>query len=351
MREAIRSYREENIIDIVEKTISKKDKAILEEFKQYNRATSGENRVIKYHKEVLMILDNAEVPISKFKNKKIIDGIRGAINRSKKERHSKNDLLRTMKRFLRWYFRDLELIEDIKLEGTSRVNEKKINETTLVRPEEAEALIRIAETLRHRAMISLMIETGSRPQEIRTLRWKDIKFNEEYGADISLYSEKVKRARSLPIPNSSIHLKRWKDEYAYPNRSELDLVFPDIRDKTREVGKSFFAHLFKRLCKKGKIRHFHPYMLRHTKLTAMYKKLPEQIVKKFAGHSASSRMAGVYSHIGNEDVKEVVLKEIYNIKEPDPIIKNKLEKEIEDLKKKYDVMAKALLILEKRKKI
>lgn len=71
-----------------------------------------------------------------------------------------------------------------------------------------------------------------------------------------------------------------------------------------------------------------PYLLRHSRLTKLYRDLPEQIVKKYAGHSPDSKMPAVYSHISSKDVKDVILEQIYNVKEITPTQKEDLQKQI-----------------------
>ena len=75
--------------------------------------------------------------------------------------------------------------------------------------------------------------------------------------------------------------------------------------------------------------------MRHTRLTYLYNNLPEQIVKKYAGHSKSSKMPEIYSHISSKDVRDLMLKEIYGVKELSPEQKNKLEQDLAILKKQF----------------
>ena len=320
----------------IEKSLGSKDKTILEDFLKYCRITAGDKKVLAYKRELLKIRFIVKEDLDKWnkkdknKNPILIQEYLGLLNNSHLEKWTKNTIKIYLKKFLRWKFKDLTLIEDIKQE--KGFNNKRINESTLVTPEEAEILIRTAESLKWKALLSLMLESACRPQEIRLSKWRDLKFNNE-GADITFYSGKTKQARTIPIKDCVVHLKRWEKEYSFPQRREDDYVFPNPKDRNNPLSNNILPQTFRRFCEKAGIRRIFPYMFRHTKLTTLYQKLPEQIVKKYAGHSADSSMASIYSHISSKNMKDIVLKEIYQSEEITPEQKQDYEKKIEENKR------------------
>lgn len=315
----------------IEKKLKPKDKKILNDFIEYCSISAGERKVRTIKATMLQIRDIIEKSFFNW-NIEDIRKFLAVLNKRDFSEWTKNDIKKFLKKFIKWYYKDLEMIEDIKQVSMNKAfNHEKINESTLVKPEEIKALLKSTDSLKWRAIITLLSESACRPQELRSLKWKDIKFTDD-GADITLFSEKKREARTIPIKDCVIHLKRWKQEYITEVRPE-HYVFP-YKNPNKEMCADILNRQFKRFCIKAGIREINPYMFRHTKLTFMYNKLPEQIVKKFAGHSKSSKMMEIYSHISNKDVKDTILKEIYNIKELTEEQKNKYDKEIENLKTK-----------------
>jgi integrase len=202
-----------------------------------------------------------------------------------------------------------------------------------------EALIRSCETLKHKALITFFLELGLRPHEVLSLRWEDIRVEGDVG-EVKVFSSKVKESRTLPFKTSLIHILRWKDEYQFPDLSERHFVFPSENDPFKSANPRYMDVLFRRLCKKAGIRHIYPYLARHTRLTDMYKNLPEQVASSFAGHG--SNMGAVYTHLNTQDIRQVVLERIYNIKDPQlsTLTAKKLNEEIEDLRSQMKTLVK-----------
>lgn len=340
MKQTYPNFRKTGV-SFIEETLKPKDKKLLDNFLKYCRMTAGEKKINDYKREMLKIYYVLEKPYDKYKKIDIQDFL-SLLNSSQLEKWTKNTIKIILKRFLRWHYKDLDMIKDIKKEYA--FNEKRINESTLVSPEEVEKLIRAAQSLKWKAIISLLCESACRPQELRQLLWKDIKFNGEI-ADITFYSGKTRKSRTIPVKDCVVHLKRWKQEYEYPDLREDDVVFPAQEGRNSMMCDDTLPRMFKRLCIKAGIREIFPYLFRHTRLTFMYNNLPEQIVKKYAGHSADSEMALVYSHISNKNVKDVILKEIYNTKELTPEQKNKYDEEIELMQKQIKFLMGNLEVL------
>lgn len=331
MKKTYPNYQSTGVM-FIEKTLKPKDKKILNDFLKYCRITAGEKKINDYKREMLKVYDIIEKPYYKI-TKEDVQGFLGLLNQADLEKWTKNTIKIMFKKFLRWYYKDLEMLEDIK--GEYAFNEKRINESTLVKPEEVEKLIRTAQSLKWKAIITLLSESACRPQELRQLLWKDIKFNDDGSADVTLYSGKTRKARTIPIKDCVIHLKRWKEEYTYPELRNDDFVFPSINGRDKMMCADTLPRQFKRFCEKAGIRNIFPYLFRHTRLTYMYNNLPEQVVKKYAGHSADSEMALIYSHISNKNMKDVILKEIYPTEELTEEEKDRYEKAINELKKDF----------------
>lgn len=187
--------------------------------------------------------------------------------------------------------------------------------------------------MKWKAIISFAYESAFRPCEIYQLRWKNLKFDDSKNiCRVWILSPKTKMDREIPVRDCVVHLKRWKEEYQFSNRNDNDYVFPSQHDRNKPMASGVMSEMFKRLCKEAKIRHIFPYMLRHSRIYEIQKRLPEKIASKFAGHSIET--SEIYNHIADDDVEESMLKEIYTTEEITEEQKDKYEKEINILKEK-----------------
>jgi radical SAM superfamily enzyme YgiQ (UPF0313 family) len=89
--------------------------------------------------------------------------------------------------------------------------------------------------------------------------------------------------------------------------------------------------ILKRISKKAGIeRKVWNYLFRHTRATRLYEELPTTIVEKLMGHT---NMAKIYAHISSKKAREEMLNKIYKIEGLPVETREKLEKEIENLKR------------------
>jgi len=77
------------------------------------------------------------------------------------------------------------------------------------------------------------------------------------------------------------------------------------------------------------------YLIRHTRATRLYEELPQQIVEKLLGHK---NQAQIYAHISMKKARDEMLNKIYKIEELPQAERQKLEKEMEKMRKQVSVM-------------
>jgi integrase len=208
----------------------------------------------------------------------------------------------------------------------------------LLKPEEIEKLLRTANSQKVKAQLVTLYESACRPHELRGARWRDIDWDRKL---INIYANKTSKARQIPISESIIHLKRWKQEFQYPDVKDNDFIFPSPQDRNKSIGRSEFTYWITSLGKKAGItRRVYPYLFRHTRLTELHNKykLQDQVHKKFAGHSPKSDMTGVYVAMDNEDMIQSVISQVYHVEDISPEKKHKLELDIEKLQKQVDFL-------------
>lgn len=312
-------------LEIYKRSLSPRVKKLLREFLEYCSITAGEKKLKNIERNCLQVLDVMEdhTPMTL----PILRKILAVLNRSNRSTATKNEIKKVLKRYLKWRHKDwnerFNSFIDIKIYDD--FNHKRLNPQTILNEEELEKLIRGAESLKDRAMIILLYESGARPQEFRNLRWKDINLSRK---EVLLYSNKTHRSRMNPLNESIVHIKRYKQEYPFPNVKPHYYVFPSARDPTKPLNPVSFGTRIKNLSLKSIGRPIYPYLVRHTRLTELYKQLPQKIVEKFAGHSAD--ISTRYAHLDKDDVRQAMLEKIYHIEE----LTEEDKKELEVLRKR-----------------
>lgn len=312
------------------------EKQVLEEFWTFCLSTGSERRL----KKIKNIINKSREVIGKDLTKLKVDDVvkfLAWINQSDYKAYTKNDYKKIFKRFLKWKYNEINMIEGPKVKeafkGVSKkraFNKEKINKSTFITPEEFEKLIRAAQSLKWKALISLLYESAFRPCEVRVLRWENLKFSDQENiCRITVKSPKTEDTRTIPVKDCVLHLKRWKEEYQFSDRTEKDFVFPAQHHREKPLGDGVVSEMFKRLCKKAEIRHIFPYMLRHARIYEIQKRLGARIAAKYAGHTLET--SEIYDHLDDDDVEESMLKNVYTTKELTKDERTKLEKEVDDL--------------------
>lgn len=330
MKKSYPNYRTKGGVEFINLMLKPKDKKVFNDFLDYCRITAGESKIRNIRMIMLQIYDVMERPyysISLSDLRKFL----AVLNQSDKLTETQNDIKKTLKRFLKWYYKNwnerFEELRDIRTKDG--MNHKKLNPSAILKKEEIEKLIRSAESLRYKAMIMLMFESASRPEEILKLRWSDLDLNK---GEVKLHSSKTGSVRVNPIQESIIHLERYKQEYPFSDVKANDFVFPSPNDRNKQVTHSAIYDYLKIIGLRALGKHIYPYLLRHTRLTEIHKLLPTQVACKFAGHSPE--MAKRYTHLSNDDVREAMLEKIYHIEELTKEGKDKLEMKLNLIEKK-----------------
>ncbi len=311
----------------VDKNLSKKNKEILDDFIELCSITAKGKKLEKIRRLLLQFYNITERDFNK-QNKKSVNQFLSLLNDSDRSIWTKNEIKVYLRKFLKYHYKDLELIENIKTNSRRGLDSVKINENNLVTEEDVEKMLRFAENYKEKAFLFLIFESGARPQELAELKWKDIKFEDEY-ADITLYSKKTNQSRTFPVRKAREHLFNWKENYSYLDVQPNDYVFPTRwRDKT--ITTAGLNVMLRRMAKNsGLKKDVWSYLFRHSRATRLYEELPTPIVEKLMGHK---NMAGIYAHISSKKAREEMLNKIYNVEE----LTTKDNDKIKELEKKIE---------------
>ena len=336
MKDSYPKYKKEGIkTESIYQKFNPEDRNIIDKFLQYCSISAGQRKISDIKLMIVQFRDILEKSLDYIHLEDLIVYL-SVLNKSDKTNYSRNSFKVYIKKFLKWKYKDWSLrfndLVDIKTHRKP-FNQNKINDSTLVTPEELNMLLRACKNLKEKALLSSLYESGARPEEIYKMKWLHLRFLEKGITKIQLNSNKTETSRPMWLKNSTIHLKRWKEEYEYYDRKESDYIFPKAKHRNEPMTRTTLHLWLKRLCKRaGLNREIFPYLLRHTRLTEIYNLIKDpKVYEKIAGHG--QRMMEIYVHLSSKMVEDSVLTKVLKVEEPSPEVKHSLELKIEKLEK------------------
>jgi len=316
-------------------SLSKNNQKIITDFLTYCRTEAKESTLEKYRIKLIQIAFLIEKPLD---NLNLIDITKflALLNFSDLATDTRNDIKKILKRFLKWKYDDW----NIRFKGLTDIRQKKkgssekLTKKDLLTAEELEMLIRGAESLRYKAIISLFYESAGRPEEILKLRWKDVDFKNK---EIQLNSSKTGEARVVPLDESILHLKRYFQEYPFLNPKQSDFLFPN-NEREKTISNQALNDYLNKIGLRTIKRHIYPYIFRHTRLQEIRPKLSVEAYQKIAGHSIEVALDH-YGHLDSKDAIEEMKSKVLHIEELNPEEKH----EIAELKKQVKAMQSEMI--------
>lgn len=231
----------------------------------------------------------------------------------------------TLKKFYQW-------LEDVREGYPERVswiktgvkkNRKKL--TNLPTQEEIEKMINAACTVRDKALISILYESGCRIGELLNVRLKDVEFD-DYGAIILVKGKtgprRIRLISSVPRLSVWIDHHPGKDDPESPlwvnvgtlNHKEA-MMYQNARIILRESARKI--NLNKRV---------NPHSLRKARATHLASKLTEAQMCEYFGWIQGSDMPFTYVHLSGRDIDDAILKLHGKIPKDNNAIEFKLKK-------------------------
>lgn len=279
-------------------------------------------RLYQYFKKDFDKLNEAE--LEKFYSDLKDDKIR-KINGGVYKSSSKTELLKNLKRYLKWVWDDEE-----KYSSHARWmrEEDKIPDIPAIKLEQINTVINSMSYLRDKVLTILAFDSGCRIEELLNLRIKDIVANEKKDGEkyytINILEGKTKEAkRNISIPIATPLMTQWLSEHPAINDKEaflFDITYDAYRKVLRMNGKKAINQVIT------------PHQLRHSSATHYCNIINNDRMFCYRyGWAFGSKMARRYidrSKLGDEAQEEL-----------DNIIK---ESKIEDMKRELEEVNKAL---------
>jgi integrase len=322
------------------KTISKKEKGMLDDYLIYRKARGliSEEKIKDTRRYVLHIRCILQKELKEMELKDLRN-LLAIINNSRLSDYVKNTIKTDLKNFLKYLFPDWSLrfsnLEDIKLISNPR-NEKKINSQTLFQKEDIEKLMKHETKMLWKAFLITQYEGGLRTKETRFLKWEDITFNVDGDiSEITIYATKTKKTRPVFVKEATYYLNKVKEEQEHLKQKSI-FVFHSVKDINIPIDKHNVSIWFRSLTKKALGREGWNYLLRHSRATELYRlakhnKIAKDTAVGFMGHSED--MSKVYEHFDEKEIKEMLKNQVYKLEDLPEEKKTELEKEINELKK------------------
>ncbi|MDO8564188.1 MAG: tyrosine-type recombinase/integrase [Nanoarchaeota archaeon] len=304
-------------------SLSKKNKKVINEFAEFKT-----NQGVSQHRLKTMRLHLIKFAYSLEKEfdkatAKDMNQMNGLIQRTTMQIHSKADQIIDVRQLYKWLMgknKHYPEIVDELIIPKKPAYFSSLKAENLLTDEQIYSMIKACTNTRDKFFIALLgLDGALRPCEAQAIKWKDIQ-KDEHGYYINIKTAKKsgdEETRPIRIIKSEPYFLKWMQDYPKERKSEFYL-FCDIKDASDNdfVSLNTIHSLFRRIKKKlnfpGKL---YPYLLRHTLITKLQKdpRIPLAILKKFVGHKQSSNVLAAYTHLSQDDVKDIQL--IHNGKE------------------------------------
>jgi integrase len=168
----------------------------------------------------------------------------------------------------------------------------------IITREEMLKLVQACKTIRNKALIYTLFESGARIGELLNLKINEVEFD-SYGAVLIINKGKTGSRRIRICGKAAEYLKEWI-YVNHPDKKPDSKVFP--------VTYRALSKALKLIAKKAGLNKritFH--MFRHGRATELASKLTEMELDIFMGWELSSRMPRIYCHLSGKDIEKKIL--------------------------------------------
>lgn len=316
---------------IDEALISETNKRLLRDFKNYLFSTgSGEPRVAKVvtqlNKMLLFKEDGLDVlgcDLDMATRKNIMNVVAFLNRLETLADATKSDYRRALKQFFRWfkeeddrlYSKDEKeridaqrLYNYIEHEVKRAYKEKQIDPSTVLTNEDIEKVISTGcRTIKEKAFVKFLHETGLRAGELLNLRVKHIELKKNIG--IAHVDGKTGR-RTVQFTNSMSFVVQWLG--VHPLREVPD-AFLWLGEASNRLYEPLIyrgaVKLIHRCFKRAEVRKKHNlHWFRHSRASLLAPKLPESLLCKYMGWTLGSKQVRTYLHLCPQQLEDAFLK-------------------------------------------
>ncbi len=217
------------------------------------------------------------------------------------------DIKSTIKRFYRWHFADEDKANHVVGWIRPLRSVRRDKPHCIMTTDEFDRMINVCRTVRDRALISLLYDSGCRISEILTLRVKDVTFD-EYGA-ILIVSGKTGTRRVRLFGTSVPFFSKWIESRRTKQGPDA-FVFANPRDANRSP---MHYHQALQVVRRAAIRagiakKVNPHLFRHTRATLLAEHIADAPLEIQMGWVHGSSMTRTYVHLSGKDMDRIILR-------------------------------------------
>lgn len=204
-----------------------------------------------------------------------------------------------LKKFLQ-FIGKAELLAGVKLPKTKDI---KVKASDLLTRDDLSKLMEVSQTVRAKAFIMMLYESGARVGEILNVALKDMEFDAN-GVRVSIEGKTGRR--TIRLVESAQLLRDWIS-IVKKRHPQTPYLWCGVNGKepSKYGGTSKFL---KETAKAAGLRKkVYPHLFRHSRASELAQKLKESQLRAFMGWDAASDMPRVYIHLSAQDVDNAIL--------------------------------------------
>lgn len=220
------------------------------------------------------------------------------------KQNTKHDYVKGLKWFLQWMV----------AEGHSKLSKEKIEKikipavdtctTTpdgLLQEDDILAIVSQARTIRDKALLFTLYESGCRIGELARIKWKDIVFNDDSTVGLAITDTKTRKIRHALLGASVEYLAGWRNNYPGTPDSEK-FVFISANGEPMEY--RAMAQIISRTAKKAGVeKRITPHLFRKSRITSLIKQnYQESVIKQAMWGNLGTNMLKTYVALGDQDI-------------------------------------------------
>lgn len=229
-----------------------------------------------------------------------------AIQRGEGNPHTRHAHRVALKKFYRWIRQTEDYPEEVRwIRVQERIENQKLPEELLTE-EEVLRMLDHCGSLRDKALVSFLWESGARIGEVLSLQIKHVSF-ESGGARVLLPRGKT-GARRIKVVSSAPHLALWIQNHSLRRDPEAPL-WVGVGNVGRDQPLMYAAAraIVQRVARGGGVqKRVHPHLFRHSRATFLAKHMTESEMKIYLGWAPGSDQAATYVHLSGRDTDAAI---------------------------------------------
>jgi integrase/recombinase XerD len=220
------------------------------------------------------------------------------------KQNTKHDYVTGLKWFLQWMITEghtkltKEKIDKIKIPA---VDSCTTTPDCILQEDDILAIVSHARTIRDKALLFTLYESGCRIGELARIQWKDIVFNDDSTVGLAITDTKTRKLRHALLGASVEYLAGWRNNYPGTPDNEK-FVFISSRGEPMEY--RALSQIISRAAKKAGVeKRVTPHLFRKSRITSLIKQnYQESVIKQAMWGNLGTDMLKTYVVLSEQDI-------------------------------------------------